>query len=207
MSARVCFVEKPSMANRFRATRILLYSAVVLAVIGASYFHWRSGRPELVSLPGVDEIERMTAELYDTTDSFGIQALPEFAIPQEDRGLILSALTPAQRERTLASTKDVALGRISIVTKNGETKNVVFFAFGKNVLIFSVNGLSCMRGGEFRPYIIRGDYEGYLDESINLCFMLRGIHDKMVSGIESEPLKTSVSWLRRSKGEIPPEQR
>lgn len=70
MSARVCFVEKPSMANRLRATRILLYSGVMLAVIGASYVHWHSGRPELVSLPGVHEIERMTAELYDTTDFF-----------------------------------------------------------------------------------------------------------------------------------------
>jgi hypothetical protein len=195
------------MTYRFRAIKILVYSGVALALAGVSFLYWRSSHLEVVTLPRADEIERMMAELYDTADSFGIQALPEFPVPREDRGDILSALTPTERETQLASAKDIPLGRISIVTQNHQTKDIVFVAFGKGPLVFSVNGLSCTRGGECRPYAFRGDYEAYLDESINLCSMLRGIHDRIVSGSESDALKTSIARLRRAKGEIPPERR
>jgi hypothetical protein len=191
-----------------RYSVIAVASLMVVATITVCLFWCRHATPSLpVTLPAENEIEMMTATIDDSRESTGIEPTPTFIISPEHYGIILSALTPTQEYEYPASWEDMTVGRVEILKKGGKRLTIKFCEAGKNPLCFSVDGIRCRRGGEYKPTLVSDDFEGYDDESMDFYNILRGIHQKNVTGKESEEFTSAVQRLKRSMGQEPPEQR
>jgi hypothetical protein len=193
-----------------RYRRVILV-AILMVVATISLCLWwlitHTTHPLPVTLPAEDEIEMMTATIDDSTEAMGISPLPTFVISPEDYGIILSALTPTEEYEYPAGWENMTVGRVEILKKGGKRLTIKFCEAGKNKLCFSVDGIRCMRGGEYKPVIVGDDLTMYTDESMVFYNILRGIHQKNVTGKESEELRSAVQWLQRSMGQQPPERR
>jgi len=193
-----------------RYFRIILL-ATFAGVVAISFCIWwlsRQMKPlPPVELPSENEIESITARINDLEESMGILPIPTFNIPPEHFEIVLSALTPTKRYEYPASWEKLTLGQVEITTKGGQTIKISFCEGGDNSLCFSVDGIRCVRGGQYKPVFVSGDDEHYSDESTLFYNILRSIYQKTVKGKESDNLQRWVETLRRSKGERPPERR
>jgi hypothetical protein len=182
-----------------RNRKIILLIALVAVASASLVLAWYITdrmRPLPVTLPSENEIERMTAEVFG--EEIGQPSIPTFVIPPKHYALILSAMTPTERRSFPGYPEDMTVGHLEIITKDGRRLTVRFYEDGQNPLCFSVDGIRCGRGGEYKP-IYAGSDVGYIDESIWLFTILLKIHLK-----EFADLTQMGQDLERSKGQRPP---
>lgn len=160
-----------------------------------------------VILPSIDQIEKITATIYDSKVSMGIEPIPAFDIAPEDYPIVLGALTPNQRHEFPDDWKNLKVGQVVITDKNNDSQAIEFYVAGNNKLHFCVDGVRCKRRGEFKPVVVGKDLKMYIDESMVFHNILKGLHEKARSGKSSDELSEAVLMLKRSKGLEPPIQK
>lgn len=170
----------------------------------------RLNAPVFVPLPSPEDTDQITAQIIDASDTFGIPPVPEFRVPEKYFPVILAFLSPAVRYQGSFSfdilEKHWALGQIELKAKNGSATTIGLYDVGKNPMIFSVNGVLCQRGGDYKPNaVFSTGYESYAAEPYLLCAVLRAIHKAAATRTEPAELMGYVQKLKRSKGELPPE--
>jgi hypothetical protein len=157
-----------------------------------------------VDLPKLNDINGMSARIFES-DVLGVAPIAEFTVPPKYIPTILSAITPAQRfdYRVLDGW---TRGEIKINTKQGRTVVVTLFEIGDNPAAFAVDGVTCGRGGEYKPNYLYGESgDHYLDESSALYVVLKLIHQEQVAGAtDTKELRDFVEELELSRGERPP---
>ena len=162
----------------------------------------------MVSLPDAPAVESMTGEILELE---GVTStVPVTDIPPEYMPRLLDAFRPAVvHDYPGQWDESQTIGRLIIKTRDGRSIRVTFPFSGKTPLCFNVDGIRCMRGGEYEPIryiIIDGNRYGYSAECLVLANVIREVHREHVTGKRSESLDQYLEDLERSAGKRPPRQ-
>ena len=149
------------------------------------------------SLPEDSEVRSITASLYN----FPAQApdVPEYTIPSEYIPVVLKFFHPVEQHKHPANAHDI--GTLHILTQSGESSELRFFYWGDGEpVLFSLQGVQCIRGGQFIN-TGRGEMAPkYLTESLTIDGVLRELHQQTIKGVKSSRLDEYISLLERSAG-------
>jgi hypothetical protein len=157
-----------------------------------------------VQLPRDDDIVTLKATLFKSPWTSGPVA--EFAIPPRYIPKIMAAFRTAEPEEYKILEGD-PLGRLLLTTKGGGTVEIELFFYGKAPTHFSVNGVLCVRRGDFKPAIIVGENdEVFIPEGSALAEVIGEIHAECKFGTANERLKQCLDYLEMSRGERLPER-
>jgi hypothetical protein len=170
----------------------------------------RSNAPDTVPLPLPEEVDQITAEIIDASTNWGIRPVQKFVVPERYFPVIFLFLSPAVKCRQSFALDGIEenwlLGRIELKGKNGVDTSIAIYEAGKNRLIFSVNGVRCMRGGEYQPIALDSNgYEAYAAEQNGFASVLFSIRAAADTGNEPSELNRHIEAIKRSRGELPPE--
>jgi hypothetical protein len=194
-----------TMRNRFS---LLVFSFAVFFVFFAFLawmIAWREKPPTVIELPSARQVEKLTAQLF-MVDDWPSEPLAEFTVPEKYIGVMLDALNPAETWRNPPRQKFLLpLGELNLLTKQGTRIKIVLLHYGQNPVSFEVDGVICMRGGEYRPVAGSGDTEVFSDESLAFCNLVRDIALEANRGKQHRGVGNLIDQLRRSRGELPPE--
>jgi hypothetical protein len=151
--------------------------------------------PDCVAIPAPEEVDRLTAKLYEALDFGGQPAVPEFVVPHKYVADILGALVPAKtHDYWHGFPFDTPLARLKITTRRGKTMVVRIDLAGSNPLHFCVDGVRCVRGGK---------YIANAGESQLLAGVLWLIHQQLTNGETGRfKLEDVIAALRHSRGDV-----
>jgi hypothetical protein len=188
-------------------SRRCVIGLVLAAVTLSALLYWRAGDspPDpFVRLPDAEDIESITAQVYDNTANMGIRPVPEFSVPREHFPLLLSVLTPAKRKDHLREgvQQAPALGHLRIRTKAGGEIHIALTWLGLVPLVFSVDGVVCSRGGPYMPK--RSRDEMGIDEGVLLQNIIDAIYWEGVKGHQIGRIPELRRLIERSTGKAPP---
>jgi len=188
--------------------RAVLSLGLATAAVLAGLLYWAATRRDHtpgVCLPDADDVEVITAEINDHTDNMGIRPVPAFPVPREHFPLLLSVLTPAERNDRLRQAADVypVLGHLKVLTKRGEAIRIDYYWAGQNPLVFAVDGVLCQRGGEYMPGVLPDSEVMGIDESLLLYHVVYAIYSEGVKGHRTGRLDELRKQVERSTGRAP----
>lgn len=131
--------------------------------------------PTTVDLPSSSQIASMRAEVK--AELFKDADVAPFEVPPEHYAAILRAFTPAVKAKPEVGSFGAPIAIISIRATNGQTHQLEVPWSGQNPLAFTVDGLLCYRGGEYRQrnVMTKEDTVVFPDESVELYNYLREI--------------------------------
>jgi hypothetical protein len=192
--------------------KTVLRAVLLAGLVGVLFFLWFSirtlNRPSAVVLPAAEEIDTLTAEIYDNQEKHGIPPIPEFAVPEAYVPSILEAFRPAETyDYGAFYEKDFTIGQLTLTTKGGQIMKIKFCDGGKCPITFSVDGVRCVRRGAYKPIFIGKEFESYAGESLLLYSLLMSIHDEMVKGDGHSKVQRYLEDMQRSHGDRPPQRR
>jgi hypothetical protein len=166
----------------------------------------KQNSPTPIELPLPGEVDMLTAEVHDIK-GLSRGRVPEFALPNRYIRDILGILAPAvpwsehPSEHLL-----VPLANLNIRTKTGAFMAIVVLHYGQMPACFSIDGVICMRGGQYSPVARTGDdFDVYSDESLAFCTLIRDISLEAKGQRQERGVNNMLDQLRRSRGELPPE--
>jgi hypothetical protein len=196
---------------RRRAFLVLGFVAVAaLAVLLYRRVTTGDRDPGLVRLPDADDIEAITAEVTDRTDNFGFHPIPKFTVPRKHYPLLLSVLTPAERNELLQGQVEQhpdifpVIGRLTIATKRGDEIRITYYFVGQSPLVFAVDGQLCQRGGQYMPKVPRPAAVMGIDEGVLLYEVVHALYWEAVKGHRTERLPELRRLIERSTRKAPP---
>lgn len=184
--------------------RVILVLCLLIASCGAVVFvrfNPFSPKNPPPQLPQSSEIDSITAELFGTT--MNVQSVPKFDIPAQYVSLILDVLQPVEQSEYPASWDHEPLGAFAIKTKTGRVFEVTYCFSGKNALCFTVDGVRCARGGEYKSITNNADGH-WLPECTMLAGIINEIYREQSTGEKTEWLQRSIEDMERSRGARPP---
>ena len=203
------------MTTSSTVRRVLLLS---LCMIGAAaavsfslYIAYSAGRKAL-NIPTLDETMTVTASIDDLKSEMGMDPVPEFTVAPEAASILLGAFKPVELANApnggWGKVKSFRqLGSITVRTKSMQAAVITLYDIGKTRLGFTLNGTSCVRGGDFKPVFVCDGYESYEDETELIVMIIREIYKEQVTHKKSDDLRRLLDALKRSRGEEPPEVR
>jgi hypothetical protein len=156
------------------------------------------------ALPETNDIAVLTLDAR-AEEVVGPKPIPEFEAPRRVIPLVLSMFSPIRKEEYPTRWDQEPVGHVRITTTCGTTLAISVVDAGKNPLCFSVNGVRCVRGGRYRPYVIWGHEEDYVEEALLFCQIVRAVYQEATTGQPAAELQKYGEILQRSKGEQPPE--
>ena len=192
------------METGMRRRTLLL--AVIIASCLTVFLLWIGGQfsqATAPTLPDASEIENISAELFETQRLK--PAVPSFVVDSRYYAIILSALRPAQRYDYPDSWDNQSLGAFIIKSKAGTTHRVKFCAAGHNPTTYLLDGVHCIRGGEYYTSINPREFV-CVDEGIILQSIVWEIYQTQKTGRASDELQTLIQFMERSRGERQPKQ-
>jgi hypothetical protein len=205
---------KDSMKNKGITQKCLLILLIAGVVVAASVLllmvFLRAKQPEMVPLPAEEDVDTLTVSVHDLLESMGIPPVPEYDVPREYIPVLLSGVTPARTMggRTPLNPRiNPILGEMTIKTKAGASIYISIHDLGKTVAGFTVDGVQCVRDGEYKPIFVCQEYQSYTAESLLLCEIIRGIYEEQQAQKKSNELSRRIDELQRSIGEKLPERR
>jgi len=180
---------------------------LILAVVSAyRLFSECYSRGKAPVIPTEGEISEVTAMVDDREAEMGIPPVPTFAIPTEMLPGLLDAfkpveLLPASKKSWDSGKAFPRLASINIETKNSHVITINVYDVGKNRVGFTVNGVSCIRGGVYKPISEADDHQSYADESELITMMIHELYTMQKRHRDSENLRRYIEDLKRSRGE------
>jgi hypothetical protein len=136
---------------------------------------------------------------------------PPFTVPSDWNPVVLWALgVPKAEEYPESWDKMWPYGELVLTTKDGK-KTVVRFC-GANALqhrlCYQINGKRYVRGGEYKPVFVRkrDRYELFEYEARMLDQFLRWLGKPQSTPNRGAKLRFAIDRLKRSRGELPPEE-
>jgi hypothetical protein len=165
--------------------------ALLIAVVGgaAKVMHRGAAAPNarsrFAALPTPEEIEKITVRINDNREHYGIAPIPEFSLHPRFFPIVLDSFTPAEtlrQEYGSVCEDTLTFGEFKLATKSGRIVTIVFCDSGKCRVAFTVDGLGCMRGGEYCPSSIKAGDKTYEAEGWLIYDLLRSIHDLQATG-------------------------
>lgn len=171
--------------------------AFVLLVVGCS---GSSPPPAVPEWPGIVQVDQITASVSGSVST--LPDLAEFKVPAEFVPAVVRVLSPPQYHAHPAAKYLQEVGRIRIACRTGRVMDVRLFFFGKEPVLFTLDGVPCIRGG---PYNDLAPGKGvYLPEVLTLEAFLRAVR----SG-DREQARECLESLDKSAGRAigPPKKR
>jgi hypothetical protein len=167
-------------------------------------------RPRSVELPSEDDVETMTCSLNGEGMGFAgmgrIPVINEFQVPREYQSRILGGFQPVKSYKRQVEENEKILW-FKVVTKAGKTYYIDVWNAGQNPLCFTVNGVSCIRGGGSQALRKMEDGKepdgAYLDEGTHLAWIMWQIHEELTGHPKLVELEEFFSDIERSRGARP----
>jgi hypothetical protein len=191
----------------------MLFSALAAVGAFAVFLYWRATNDDapgpVVSLPDAEAIECITARVNDLRDNMGIRPVPEFVVPREHFPILLSVLTPAERnERLQRQVKPhpeifPTIGHLTIATKQGKDIRIDYYFVGQSPLVFAVDGMMCQRGGRYMPDVPRPAEVMGIDEGLLLYHVIDASYCEGIKGHKTERFPELRRLIERSTGRPP----
>jgi hypothetical protein len=186
--------------------RIALLAVVSVSCLIVLLLLWVSGQfsqSPAPTLPDASEIESISAEVFDPQHVKA--AVPNFIVHSQYYEVILRALRPAERYEYPNSIHfdSQALGAFTIKAKSGTTRTVKYVSWGHNPTVYLLDGVVCIRTGEFNSMFGSKDI-GWLDEGDILRQIVSQIIQSQKTGKESDQLRSLIQNMEHSRGELPP---
>lgn len=161
----------------------------VLLVGGCS----ASAPPAVLAWPDVTQVERITASV---SGSVSRQSdLPEFEVPPEFIPALLQVLSPPEYHKHPPAEYLQEIGQLRITCRERRVLEVRLFFYGKEPVLFTVQGVPCRRGGPYKN--LAPGKDKYLAEVLTLEGFLRAVK----SG-DQERVKKYLDLLDRSAGRV-----
>jgi hypothetical protein len=147
--------------------------------------------------PEETEVERITARVSGSIT--GDPDLADFEIPAEYVPAVLRPLGPPQYHKHPPNVQEVAWLRVHC--KDGRELELRLFFYGKEPVLFTLQGVPCIRGGR---YVNLGNEQSpkYLPEVLTLEGLLRAVH-----GHDRAKAQEYLDLLDQSAGRIAPPKR
>ena len=183
---------------------VISVAAVSFALIWGYHLLRTPIQPRVVELPPASEVASVKAVL-EKGSQFG--SIPEFTIPPKYVSRILDAFRPATKDNYLSSW-GTGLGRLEVITRAGRKIRIQFGFNGHNPICFTVDGVQCIRGGEYKPVRV-GTCERdevYLMECVELECALGLIYSEEKTGRKNKFLNAFLDNLERSAGRRAPKR-
>lgn len=161
-----------------------------LLAIGCS-----EGRPpDLPIWPELVDLDRVTASISGAVSSQ--EDLAEFEIPNEFIPELLRVLGPPKYHKHPPAKYTQEIGRLRIVCRDGRVLEIGLVFYGKEPVLFTLQGVPCIRGGPYQD--LAPGHDKYLPEVLTLEGFLRAVHrhDRVAA-------KQYVDLLDRSAGRVP----
>jgi hypothetical protein len=124
--------------------------------------------PAMPAWPEPSEVERVTAVVSGSVSNQ--PDLAEFEVPSEFVPELLQVLSPPEYHKHPDKyTQEV--GRLRVVCRDGRVAEVGLVFYGKAPVLFTLDGVSCMRGGPYKD--LAPGHDKYLPEVLTLEGFLR----------------------------------
>jgi hypothetical protein len=173
-------------------------TGVLLGYSWLLYTLVKRGAP--VNLPAENEINILKASGTDRWERTGLPPVPDFTVPRKHIPIILKALNPAkQNDEDFPTRYDQVVAQLLITTTTGRICTITICDSGQNPICFTVDGIRCVRTGEYHP--LDGENGMGADESMLFYLMLRGIYEEEVKREKSPELQHWIKYLKISRGE------
>jgi len=130
--------------------------------------------PSVPALPATSEVDRITVRLHGPEVAGGYVGPPieEFEIADQYIPAVMRALDKPRYIKAPRYVSDV--GSLTIHCRDGRTLQVQLLFAGKEPVLFTLDGISCIRGGEYED--LAPGKDKYLPEVLTLSEALRAIH-------------------------------
>lgn len=170
------------------ATRMQrLVALYILVAVGCS----ASPPPDVPEWPEAGQVERITATVSGSVSSQ--PDLAEFEVPTEFVPAVLRVLSPPQYHRHPPAKYLQEVGQLRVVCHDGRVLDVRLIYFGKEPVLFTLQGVACIRGGPYQDLAPGKDM--YLPEVLTMEGLLRAVK----SG-DRERAREYLDLLDRSAG-------
>jgi len=127
---------------------------------------------DLPMWPDPSEVERILASVSDQTS--GQPDLPEFEVPPEFVPAVVRVLSPPEYHEPPPAKHTQSVGRLRVICRDGRELVVGLVFYGKEPVLFTVNGVPCIRGGPYNETKPGSDM--YLPEVYAVEGLLRHLH-------------------------------
>jgi hypothetical protein len=168
----------------------------------------KSPKATNVYVPRLDEIAEVRASATNNYAPAVFAATPEFQVPPKYIPALLATFTPAIPTQNWRIDEETTVGTVRIRTSDHRAVVIRIGRSGQNPLFFTVDGISCVRGGVYRPVEVWGEggegKEGYATEDGILDNILHGIYREEVEHKPVDYLEDEIKTLERSRGTRPP---
>jgi hypothetical protein len=176
---------------------MLACAAVLLPMSGCA----RTDPPQPVpAWPEADGVERITAAV--PASDYGPE-LAEFDVPQEYVPALIRFLSPPQYHEHPRAKMTREVGRLGIACRDGRTLDVRLILFGKEPILFTIDGVPCIRGGPYNDLGPSDDPDQYAVESLILEAFLRAVHSGDSAAAQRLTRKLDRSAGRKLPGSAP----
>jgi hypothetical protein len=157
-------------------------------------------------IPAETEVDHVDFEVFAVEGQ--TEPIPRTRVPTRYIPDVLHFFQPVTLSDYPADWDELfTIGKVTIETRTGQSFEIKFVSPGKCPLCFLLNGVRCMRGGDYNPIIdvvVEGQKYGYANEALLLLNALREINWEHCTGKESEKLQKYLDDQARSAGRLPP---
>jgi hypothetical protein len=148
--------------------RGLLLSCLLL-ILGCS----TSSPPAVPEWPEAAQVKRITASCSGAV--VNEPDIAEFEVPSEFVPAVMRVLSPPEYHKHPRADFLKDVGQITIECNNGKVLNVRLFYFGKEPVLFTLEGVPCIRGGPYKD--TAPGFHHYLCEVLTFEGFLRAIRN------------------------------
>src|SRR5262245_55193850 len=168
---------------------------LIFVMTGALTLAGCSTSPTVPPWPDATEVKRITAVVSGSVTEQ--PDLDEFEIPKEYVSDVHRVLYSPKYLKHPSNCQEV--GRLQIHCYDGRILAVRLMYFGKEAVLFTVDGVPCVRGGLYMNLSKRKDDWKYLPEVLTLQELLRAIHRQ-----DDAKARHYLDLLNQSAGRVTP---
>jgi len=150
------------------------YSLLAAFLPGLAALGCSASPPEVPPWPEAAEVARMTATVSDVVTTN--PSLPEFEVPAEYVPAVLRVLRPPKYCKHPEAKLLQEVGQLRVVCHDGRSLEVRLLFYGKEPVLFTLDGVPCIRGGPYQELTPGSDV--YLPEVLTFEGVLRSIQQR-----------------------------